>query len=230
MIDKIICNSYYERTLLMMNQCPPEKLVVIYNAIEQQIPSKKIPEIRKEMGIREEDFVIGSVGRQTWDKGFNTLISAVAIAKKYIPGLKLLLIGDGPKHQELVSQAEQLNIGNSVMLPGFRRDIPEMLAAMDVFSIPSWYEAFGNVTVEAMLAKRPVIASRVGGIQEVVQDGINGWLVPAADAEALAEKIIFIYKHREQSREIIEHAYTDACDRYNFEKYYRLICDVYFGE
>ena len=230
MIDVIICNSYYERTLLMMNHCDPSKLRVIYNAIEKQTPTKSRKEIQCEIGICGDDFVIGSVGRQTWDKGFNTLISAAALAKKQIPNLKVLLVGDGNERKKLEQLARQLGIDDSVIFTGFRRDIPNMLTAMDVFVIPSWYEAFGNVTVEAMLARRPVIASRVGGIPEVIQDGVNGWLVPSADEEKLADTIIDIYKNRDDLHEIVEKAYTDACERYNFDKYYKLITDVYFGD
>lgn len=230
LIDVIVCNSYYERALLMMNKCDPSKLRVIYNAIEKQIPTKSIMEIRKELGFSIEDYIIGSVGRHTWDKGFNTLITAVAVAQETVPNLKLLLVGDGEKHEDLIELAKKLKIQDRVVFTGFRRDIPNMLAAMDVFSIPSWYEAFGNVTVEAMLAKRPVIASRVGGIQEVVQDGINGWLVPSADVEKLAKAIEDVYNMKDINKMIIEQAYKDACERYSFEKYYRLICDVYFGD
>lgn len=229
-VDVIICNSYYERTLLMMNQCDPSKIRVIYNAIEEQIPTKTVPEIRQELALSMDDYVIGSVGRHTWDKGFNTLISAVALAKKSIPNLKLLLVGNGPNHEELIELTYKYNIQDCVVFTGFRRDIPNMLAAMDVFSIPSWFEAFGNVTVEAMLARRPVIASRVGGIPEVIQNGINGWLVPSADIDALVEAIVNVYNNKVKNEIIVEQAYKDACERYNFEKYYNLICDVYFGE
>lgn len=230
MIDTIICNSYYERTLLMMNQCDPEKIKVIYNAIEKQIPTKERSEIRKELGITAENFVVGTVGRQTWDKGFNTLISAVAVAKKKIPNLRLLLVGDGVKRKELETLAEKLGISDSVIFTGFRRDIPNMLAAMDVFAIPSWYEAFGNVTVEAMLAKRPVLASRVGGIPEVVQNGKNGFLIPSADIDEWTKAICTIYNEKRELSLIVEQAYKDACDRYNFDKYYKLITEVYLGE
>lgn len=230
LIDVIVCNSYYERTLLMMNQCKPEKLRVIYNAIEKQIPTKERCDIREELNLSNQDFVIGSVGRQTWDKGFNTLIQAVFEARKEIPNLKLLLVGDGPKRKELEELAKKLGISDCVIFTGFRRDIPNMLSAMDVFAIPSWYEAFGNVTVEAMLAKRPVIASRVGGIPEVVQDGRNGFLVPSADVDEWARTICNIYANRAELNPLVEQAYKDACERYNFEKYYKLITDVYFGE
>lgn len=229
LIDMIICNSYNERTLLMLNRCNPDKIKVIYNAFEPQIPTKTLSEIRDDIGILEGDFVVGSVGRQSWEKGFSTLISAVEIAKNDIPNLKLLLVGSGEMRQNLENSVEYKKMSDYVIFAGFRRDVPNMLAAMDVFSIPSWYEAFGNVTVEAMLAKKPVIGSRVGGIQEVIQDGINGWLVPSADAEALAEKIIHIYNNSEQSEIMVQKAYHDACERYNFDVYYEKIMDVYNG-
>lgn len=230
MIDTIVCNSYYERTLLMMNQCNPEKIKVIYNAIEKQISAKGRNEIRREIHIDPNDFVIGSVGRQTWDKGFCTLISAAAKAKKEIPNLKVLLVGDGNERANLEQLSCKLGIHDSVVFVGFRRDIPNMLTAMDIFAIPSWYEAFGNVTVEAMLAKRLVLASRVGGIPEVVQDGVNGYLLPSADPDRWSDAIVKVFLQRNGAAPIIEQAYKDACDRYNFEKYYNLITEVYFGE
>lgn len=226
-IDTIVCNSYYERTLLIMNRCPPEKTTVIYNAIEKQIPTRARYDIRKELGINQNDFVIGTVGRQTWDKGFSTLLTAAAYSKKHIQNLKILLVGDGVERKNLEQLAQKLGIADSVMFTGLRRDIPNMLFAMDIFAIPSWFEAFGNVTVEAMYAKIPVLASRVGGIQEVIQDGINGLLIPAAEPDVWAEKIIYAYDHYDEMKKLSRTAYDDACARYNFDVYYEKIMDVY---
>lgn len=227
LIDKIICNSYYERTLLLMNKCDPKKTCVIYNFIEKQVATKPLYAIRRELKISSNEFVVGAVGRQTWDKGFNYLILATAKLLDSIPNLKLLLVGDGENHQELVALARKLNISDRVIFSGFRKDIPNMLSVMDIFVIPSLYEAFGNVTVEAMLAKKPVVGSRVGGITEVIQDGINGWLVPSADVQELVLKIKYVYSHIKEIDGIVQNAYNYACGKYNFHKYYSEICKIY---
>lgn len=228
-IDKIICNSYFERSLLTINHCPLEKMVVIYNCIEQQKPSKEKEQIRSEIGIKNTDFVLGGLGRVAWDKGFSNLIEAAAECKKDIPNLKVLIVGDGAEMDNCKRTAEKVGMADRVVFTGMRRDIADMLSAMDVFAIPSLWEAFGNTTVEAMLAKRPVLASRVGGIQEVVQDGINGFLLPAGEKKPWAEKIKYVHDHYGDLEPMVEQAYQDACERYNFDVYYEKIMDVYKG-
>ena len=229
-IDKIICNSYFERSLLTINQCPLEKMVVIYNCIENQIPTRDRYSIRNELGISENEFVLGSIGRFAWVKGFSHLLEAATEVMQDFQDFRILLVGDGPEMPHIREMVLRNGISNRVILTGMRRDIPDMLAAMDVFAIPSLWEAFGNTTVEAMYAKRLVLASRVGGIPEVIQDEVNGFLLPAAEKQPWIDKIKYVYEHYRELSYLTEQAFIDACDRYNFDLYYEKILKVYKEE
>ncbi len=226
-IDKIICNSNFEKTLLMMNRCDPNKLSVIYNAIEMQTSTKERSIVRRELGLKEQDFVIGSIGRLSYEKSVLTLINAASISISSIPNLKILIVGDGEYRNSLEILAKELGIAKQVVFTGFRRDIGNLLEAMDIFAITSLHESFGNVTVEAMLAKVPVLASKVGGILEVVQDKINGLLVPAGDDIEWSNAIMYAYSNMEIMKCFAEQAYKDATDRFSSERFYKEISKVY---
>lgn len=137
----------------------------------------------------EGAFVIGSVGWLTPVKGHAVLIEALARLKAKYPQAHLLLIGGGGLRDELKQLAVRLGVASSVDFLGMRTDVPECLAALHCFVLPSLNEGMGRALVEAMAAARPVIASRVGGIPAIVEDRRTGLLVPPGDAEALAAAI-----------------------------------------
>jgi glycosyltransferase involved in cell wall biosynthesis len=115
-----------------------------------------------------------------------TLIEAMGSLAARHPHAVAIIVGDGPLRTELSRQVESMGLIGCVRLIGFRSDIPAILAASDVFCLPSYMEGLPNVLLEAASAGLPVVASRVGGITEVVLDGVTGLLVPPGSAEALA--------------------------------------------
>ena len=116
-----------------------------------------------------------------------------------IPQAQFWCFGEGPLHQELNEKAISLGISNRFRLLGFRRDVPNIMRAIDVMALPSHREPFGLVYVEAGLCSKPVIASAAGGAPEIVKHGTNGLLVPPLDPSALAEAIGSLLDNREQS-------------------------------
>ncbi len=133
--------------------------------------------------------VIGSVGWLTDVKGHRFLVDALALLKNEYHDLHLVIIGTGNQHDALLRRAEQAGISHAVHLLGHREDIDACLAGFDCFVLPSLNEGMGRALIEAMAAGLPVIASRVGGIPALVEDGKNGLLVPAGDSSALADAI-----------------------------------------
>jgi glycosyltransferase involved in cell wall biosynthesis len=103
------------------------------------------------------------------------------------PAARFVIVGDGPQRDELVALARDLGIADRVIFAGFRTDVPDLMSAFDLFVLASVFEPFGLVLVEAMALEKPVVASRVNGIPEVVADGEAGLLVPPRDPHALAE-------------------------------------------
>src|SRR3989338_7498561 len=117
-----------------------------------------------------------------------------------IPPWQWLLVGDGPARDRLRSLAEELGLPGQVMFAGMRDDVASVLPMMDIFVCPSLYEGFGIAIVEAMAAGRPVVASAVGGIPEIVVHEDTGLLVPPGDAAALADALATLLNHPEQAR------------------------------
>jgi glycosyltransferase involved in cell wall biosynthesis len=128
------------------------------------------------------------VGRLHRQKGVDTLVTAV---RRLPSDTMLTLVGDGPERRAIERQAREMGIAERVRITGFvpHADVPALLAAADVVVLPSRYEELGTALVEAMAAGRPIVATAVGGIPEVVRDGVGGLLVPADDPAALAAAI-----------------------------------------
>ncbi len=162
--------------------------------------------VRAELGMPAGAVVLGCVARLVPIKGHVHLVDAFARLARGRQDLHLLLVGDGPLREALVRQAREqgLNVveeaprggesradaaASGVHFVGLRRDVPRLLAAMDLFVLPSLNEGMGRVLVEAMAMELPCVASRVSGIPDVVEEGRTGLLVPPADPEALARAL-----------------------------------------
>jgi glycosyltransferase involved in cell wall biosynthesis len=128
-------------------------------------------------------------GRLVHAKGVETLVRAAARCRT--PGMQLLLVGDGPERRRVERLARRIGVAGRVHVTGFvpHDAIPGVLATADLLVLPSIYEEFGTVLVEALHARLPVVASRVGGIPEIIEDGVNGLLVEPGDPAALAAAI-----------------------------------------
>jgi len=136
---------------------------------------------RREMGLEEGAAVLGVVGRLDPIKDHRTLFRAFEVVRRQYPASRLLVVGDGPERAALEAVA-----GQGIDFLGDRGDVPEVLRALDVFVLPSLNEGISNTVLEAMASALPVVATRVGGTPELVDDGVTGRLVPVSDGERLA--------------------------------------------
>lgn len=157
-------------------------------------------------GCPSSAHIVGSIGWLTTVKGHRFLVDAVALLIHNHYNLHLVMIGTGEQHQALLRQADQAGISHAVHLLGHREDIDICLAGFDSFVLPSLNEGMGRALVEAMAAGLPVIASRVGGIPALIDDGTNGLLVPPGDSSALAEAIRKVVDDAAWARELGTHA------------------------
>lgn len=143
--------------------------------------------IRRELGIGHDEFVVGWVGRMEPIKDVPTLLRACASLSGRWPRLRVLLVGTGSERQRWEAEAQNHGeLRNRVLFVGERRDIPEMLSAMDVFALPSISEGISNTLLEAMASYLPILATSAGGNPEVVEEGVTGWLFASGDDRALA--------------------------------------------
>lgn len=168
---------------------PETKLRVIYNGIDTEefrAPPDR-SQARNSLGLDADEFVIGVIAHLYREKGHAFLLDAVARAKPSLPRFKLIVVGDGYLRHDLEQQASFLGLGENVTFLGQRSDLALLLAAMDVFVLPSSWEGFGIVLAEAMYMRVPVITTRNGGgCAEVVEAGDGGLLVDFGDIAALS--------------------------------------------
>ncbi len=186
----------------------PGKIVVIYNSSPRMIaqdPDTRI-KIRRDLGLGDV-FVIGSIGRIERQKGYSFLLEAVSKCRKEGVDCKCLIAGDGPERVNLKRDIRRLKLDDTVIMTGWREDIAELLSAMDVFVLASLFrEGLPLVLTEAASAGLPLIATPVGGNPEIVEDGANGFIVPAGDADALAEKLGSLMKNTSQRMQMGENS------------------------
>lgn len=165
------------------------RIEVLYNGVDlSRCVLIDRESVRRRLGAGVSDIVIGSVGRMVPVKNYPLLLRAVrGLAAN--AGISVVLVGDGPERTALTAMAQALGLGERVRFLGHRDDVFELLAAMDVFVLPSVSEGMSNTLLEAMSAGVPVVASDVGGNPEIVRDGIDGLLFPTADEGALRGRL-----------------------------------------
>ena len=190
--DKIITLTEQEKKdHLRFKIAPDEKFTVIHSGVDLTAFSNariNAPAMREKLGISPEAFVVGTAGRLTPIKGQKYLLEAAAIISPRKPDLFFVFLGDGELASELSKMASSRGIKN-VMFLGWRQDVPEVMSTFDIFVLPSLNEGMGKVLVEAMALGKPIVASDVGGIPDLVIHNHNGLLVPPADVEGLINSI-----------------------------------------
>lgn len=162
--------------------------------------------VKEEFSVQENEFLVGMIGRLEPVKGPQYFVEASTLVCKEFPQTKFLVAGDGRLKPELEFQARRLGVYDRFIFTGWREDIPEILPILDILVLPSLNEAVGRILIEAGACGIPVIASRVGGIPEIVKDNQTGVLVAAGDPPRLAEAIILLLKDRERRLRMGENA------------------------
>jgi len=193
----VIANSQAGAHRIIQNkEFDPKKVFVIHNGLPLDnylsLSNNNKHRLCAELGLSEQSRMIGIIARLSFPKNHKLLFDAFQLIQEQYKDIYLLCIGDGPLRDELNIYARKLGIQDSVIFTGIRNDIPECLSMLDVLVLPSLWEGLPNVILEAMAAKCPVIASDVGGVKEVITDGVTGWLTRPGDKYQLAEKIYFV--------------------------------------
>jgi sugar transferase (PEP-CTERM/EpsH1 system associated) len=171
---------------------PENRLLHIYNGVDTSrfLSGRNATMLPFVRSAENKLFVIGTVGRMEAVKNQQALAAAFVLLLQKYPALKntarLVMIGDGSRRVDILTRLQQAGLEELVWLPGSRNDIPELMAAMDLFVLPSLNEGISNTILEAMASGLPVIATGVGGNPELVDEGRTGYLVPPSDTDALA--------------------------------------------
>lgn len=194
--DRIVANAEAVRAdAIRQEALPPEKVVVIRNGVEISRFSDRDEALRDELGVRPDATIVGIVANLIHYKGHRYFLDAWAQVIAKHPQAVAVLVGDGPLRDALTRQAVALGLGQSLRLLGTRRDVPRILAGLDVVAHPSLEEGSANAILEALASAKPVVATAVGGNVEAVVHEQTGLLVPAADVPALAGALCRLIEH-----------------------------------
>lgn len=184
--DKVICNSRAAKQTLINQGLPEHKIAVIFNALPQEAF------VQTQLALPRSSAVlrIGMIGRMNNpSKNFPCFLRAAARLVPKFPTLEFLLVGDGPLRPGLELMAQNLGLDRNVRFLGDRRDIPAILASMDISALTSSSESLSNVIIESMAAGLPVVATLVGGNSELVRESETGYLVPADNDAQFADAL-----------------------------------------
>jgi glycosyltransferase involved in cell wall biosynthesis len=209
----------------------PSKVDVIYNAVDWDVlrsaeaTSGTRERVRATFGLGAEVKVVGVIARLTEQKGHRVLFEALASPE--CGDVRLLVVGDGPLRDELHAAAARLGIASRVIFLGARRDLGDLLAALDVFVMPSFWEGLPLSLILAMGAGLPVVATAVAGIPEVVTDGETGWLVPPGNPAALARTLAAVLGDREGARSVGAAARRYVRPRFGVDEYVAAVAALY---
>jgi glycosyltransferase involved in cell wall biosynthesis len=191
--DRMIALTVGERNdYIRSSVSRPERIVTIHSGVkidDYMSAWVNIEEKKKSLGISSRGLVVGTVGWLLPIKGPMHLLNAMESVWQDYPEATLVFVGKGDMEEELRAKALQMGSSGRVKFLGWRDDIPEIMKILDVFVLPSLNEGMGRVLVEAMAAGRPVVASRVGGIPDLVKHGENGFLVEPGDENGVSAAI-----------------------------------------
>lgn len=214
---------------------PSHRIKVIYNGVEtpQRSNELHIQSVKKDLNLTKWDHLIGSVGSLYPVKGQIHLIRAMPAILRVYPRTGLVLVGQGDLAEELKEEAVRIRVEEHVQLLGFRSDIPVLLNLMDVFVLPSLSEGLSMALLEAMAAECPVVATRVGGNVELVEEGMTGYLVPSENPQLLAERVIDLLRNKEEARRFGRRGRERVRDEFSLagmaDAYQECYCDAIVG-
>ncbi len=198
--DKIIAVSELVKEDILKNSISPDKVVTIFNGVDIDKFENvyDIDYLRKEFGIRKQCKVIGTVGRISKEKGHIYLLEAAKQIKRLSSDIVFLIVGDGPLKEDIVKRFSQ----PFIIFTGIRTDMPAIYSLIDIFVLPSLNEGMPMVLLEAMVSKKPVVATKVGAIHEVVEDMTSGLLVEPGDIKGLADSVLFLLQNDEKAKQM----------------------------
>jgi glycosyltransferase involved in cell wall biosynthesis len=218
--DHIVGLSHAVKQYMVEHEgAPTGKIEVIYQGFDFEALTPAEDDrgrVRAELGL-DDSFVIGCVARFFKTKGHEHLLKAARLLTAEIPNLRVLLLGNGDR-SAIEAMVRQNGLEDRVIFAGYRDDVPACFRAMDVVVHPSLTEAFCQTVVEALAAAAPLVTTNVAAAPEVVTDGVHGWLVPPADADALAAAVLRVYRDPIGSRNMAEAGRRSVVERFTVDR------------
>jgi len=230
--DHVVAVSEPIRQELLAAGVPADRISRIANGLDvipfQQplLPTERAA-VRAGLGVGPGRLAVGMVGRLGSEKGHNLALQAVAALRARFPQLVLVIVGDGPLLADLQEVVLRLDLGQHVVFCGQRQDIPDILRALDAFILPSLTEGLPMALLEAMAAGLPAVASQVGDVPAVIEDGVSGILVPPGRLDALVKGLALLCSSPELRQELGKAAAVRIANRFSAREMARQYCQLY---
>ncbi len=233
LVDTVTCVSEAaRRSLLEEFRLSSGKTTVVLNGVDGHYfcPAERPSTLKRELGIATSDRLLLDVGRLAPEKRVDVLLEALLRLRQEGERITCLIAGEGGEEQKLRHQAEKSGVAPYVRFLGFHRDLRPYYRGADLLVLPSRTEGLPTVLLEAMACGVPCVATRVGGVPEVITDGVDGWLVEAGSAGALAEGIRKALAQGGWLKEYGARGRINVVEQFNVEKQARELARTLFGE
>jgi glycosyltransferase involved in cell wall biosynthesis len=214
------------RRMIEIERIAPKDVRFVPNGIPAP-PAASGRDVRSELGIAADAPVVGTVGFLVPLKALDVLVRAASQLAPEFPGLKVLVVGEGEERARLEALVAELGLDGTVLLPGHRADVPDVLASFDVAVLCSDSEGSPLSVLEYMEAGKPVVATRVGGVPDLIDDGVHGLLVERRDHAGLADAVASLLRDRERAARIGERARKRRRREFDIEVMVRALEDLY---
>lgn len=226
--DQVVTVSHFLRTELGRWGIPAERIFVSPNGVMlERCGEAASAAARRELGLQPGDLVVGSVGRLEPAKGHRFLIDALARLVQRWPRLQCVLVGEGRLLAELRQAAEKMGMAGRVIFTGFRGDVMRLMEAFDIFALPSLTEGIPFALLEASASARPIVASRVGGVPEIICDGESGRLTAPADPAQLAAAIDGLLGDPPGAQRMGQRAALNVARNFSMMRMLDVVCEAY---
>jgi L-malate glycosyltransferase len=224
---RIVAVSKYVRELLVASGVEERRIDVVYDGFDLNRVVHRSNSRKGLGGVGANACLIGSAGHFVAEKGHESLIHAFAGISQVLPDAMLVLIGDGELRDQYRLLVQQLSLEEKVIFPGFVADLASVLPALDVFVFPSLHEGLGSSLLAAMACEVPICASRTGGIPEIIQDGVTGYLFNPGDAASITESVLGALRSAQRSRDLAGAAAKTALQRFSVSRMVEATREVY---
>jgi L-malate glycosyltransferase len=218
-VDCFIAASEAIRQMLLGDGIPPERTITVHEGIDvDHVAATPAVNLHEALFLPHGAPIVGNVAALVPHKGQRYLLDAAHLVVQHAPDTRFVILGEGELREHLEKHVHEHHLEKHVLLPGFRTDVLGCIKAFDLFVMSSVTEGLGTSLLDAMAAARPIVATTAGGIPEIVEDGVNGLLVPPRDARALADAILRALRDADLRGRLGDAGFARVNERFTVER------------